>query len=100
MCDHPLVGEAHGIGLAGAVEMVADKATNAPFEPSHLARIRPLMRECGLAHGLIPRGMAERQAFAPPLIITPEQIDEMFDLFGRTLDDVSARLRDEGTMAA
>ncbi len=100
MCDHPLVGEAHGIGLAGAVELVADKATNAPFDPARLARIRPLMRECGLAHGLIPRGMAERQAFAPPLIITSEQIDEMFDLFSRTLDDVSARLRDEGAKAA
>ena len=100
LTDHPLVGEAHGIGLAGAVELVTDKATNRPFEAGDRARIRALMRECGLRHGLIPRGMAERQAFAPPLIIEGEQIDEMFRLFRRTLDDVAEHFRAEGVLAA
>ena len=97
---HALVGVGQGIGLAGAVELVTDKATNRPFEAEDRARIRVLMRECGLRHGLIPRGMAERQAFAPPLIIEGEQIDEMFRLFRRTLDDVAERFRADGVLAA
>ena len=30
---HPLVGEAAGVGLIGAVELVADKAEKTPFDP-------------------------------------------------------------------
>src|SRR5262249_8042795 len=33
LADHPLVGEARGIGLVGAIELVADKGTKAPFDP-------------------------------------------------------------------
>ena len=31
--SHPRVGEARGVGLIGALEFVADKATKAPFDP-------------------------------------------------------------------
>ena len=31
--SHPKVGEARGIGMIGALEFVADKATKAPFDP-------------------------------------------------------------------
>ncbi len=97
---HPLVGEAHGMGLAGTVELVAGKPGNLPFDEQGRKRIRPVMRECGRKHGLIPRGFVERQSFAPPLIITGEQIDEMFERFSRTLDDVATQLRAEGVIPA
>ncbi len=100
LTDHPLVGEAHGMGLAGTVELVAGKPGNLPFDEQGRKRIRPVMRDCGRKHGLIPRGFVERQSFAPPLIITGQQIDEMFDRFSRTLDDAAAQLRAEGVIAA
>jgi 4-aminobutyrate--pyruvate transaminase len=81
--SHPLVGEARGIGLIGALEFVSDKATKAPFDPpgSCGARIAELCHE----EGLIIRAIGDVIAFCPPLIITPQEIDEMFDRFGRAL---------------
>ena len=81
--SHRNVGEVRGVGLIGALEMVADKATKAPFDPpgSCGARISELCHE----EGLIIRAIGDTIAFCPPLIITPEDIDEMFDRFGRAL---------------
>lgn len=89
--DHPLVGEARGIGLIGALELVADKATRASFAP---------VGEVGLHcsdrcqdHGLIVRNLGDTIAFCPPLVITESEIDEMLDRFGRALDATEAWLR-------
>ena len=81
--DHPKVGEARGVGLIGALEFVADKATKAPFAPpgSFGARLAELCHE----EGLIIRAIGDIVAFCPPLIITAEEIDALFDRFGRAL---------------
>ncbi len=34
LADHPLVGEANGVGLIGGIELVADKKTKRNFEPA------------------------------------------------------------------
>ena len=40
------------------------------------------------SHGLISRAVAgDSLAFCPPLIITADQIDEMFSKFEKALDD-------------
>jgi 4-aminobutyrate---pyruvate transaminase len=80
---HPYVGEARGIGLIGALELVADKGTKAAFEkPGAVgARIAELAQE----EGLIIRAIGDIIAFCPPLVITSAEIDEMFDRFARAL---------------
>ena len=83
--DHPLVGEAAGIGLIGAVEIVSDKSLKTNFPPAKLAG--PTIVRFIEDEGVIARPMlGDRIALCPPLIITAEEIDEMFDRFERGLN--------------
>lgn len=90
--DHPLVGEVRGIGLMGAVELVADKATKALFSPA--LKVKERVRLACQSRGLIVRAATggDAIAFAPPLIITEAEIAEMFRRFGAALDEVAGAL--------
>ena len=83
--EHPLVGEARGVGFIGAVEMVADKKTKRVFDPKSGVGERCVA--FALEEGLITRAVAgDNVALCPPLIISPAEIDEMFDRLKRALD--------------
>ena len=89
--DHPLVGETRGIGLIGGVELVKDKVTRKNFDPA----LKVGHKVTGLAaeKGLLVRPLRnDTIAFCPPLIISREQIDEMFDLFGMALDEAAGAI--------
>jgi 4-aminobutyrate--pyruvate transaminase len=92
--EHPLVGEVRGVGLIGAVELVKNKETREPFDSAD--GIGPYLMDRLLEHGLISRVIVETMAFAPPLVITPDEIGEMLDRFGRALDDTEAVARQRG----
>jgi 4-aminobutyrate--pyruvate transaminase len=77
------VGEVRGVGLIGAIELYADPARRTPFDPAQKAGAR--LAELALAQGLIVRAMGDSVAFCPPLIITAEQVDDMFARFGRAM---------------
>jgi len=82
---HPLVGEARGLGLVGGVELVADKKTKRSFDPR--AGVGPRAVRYAEEEGLIVRFlMGDIVSICPPLIITPAEIDELFDRLGRALD--------------
>jgi 4-aminobutyrate--pyruvate transaminase len=82
--DHPLVGEARGVGLLGAVELVADKETKASFDPAQKVGLYVTHR--AREQGLIIRFLGDVGAFCPPLIIDETQIDEMMQRFSKALD--------------
>jgi 4-aminobutyrate--pyruvate transaminase len=88
LADHPLVGEARGVGLVGAIELVADKATRRSFPSTQMMAFKA----AGLAQseGLIVRPILESIALCPPLIITEAEIDEIFDRLTRALDRLEA----------
>jgi 4-aminobutyrate--pyruvate transaminase len=92
--EHPLVGEADGVGLLGGVELVADKATKRNFTPDKGVAIN--CSAFAQEEGIFTRGMlSDRLGFCPPLIITEAEIDEMFDRFVRALDKTEAWVRRE-----
>jgi 4-aminobutyrate--pyruvate transaminase len=94
--DHPLIGEVRGVGLMGAVELMADKETMRPFDPSH--KVKEHVRLGAQERGLIMRAVlaGDSLAFAPPLIITEDEIDAMFDRLGAALDDTLSWVDREG----
>ena len=92
--DHPLIGEARGIGLIGAVELVRDKATKQSFDPK--AGVAAHLVRRAQHHGAILRNMpGDVVAFSPPLIISESEIDEMMACFGRALDDTWTMVKEK-----
>jgi 4-aminobutyrate---pyruvate transaminase len=90
LAAHPLVGEARGVGLIGAVELVANRATRAAFDPALGVGARVVAQ--AQEHGLILRAMGDAVAFSPPLIIAEPEIAQMFDRARTALDAVAADL--------
>jgi len=85
LAEHPLVGEARGLGLIGAVELVADKTSKRSFDAK--AAVAPRAVRLAEEEGLIVRALfGDAVSLCPPLIITREEIDELFDRLTRSLD--------------
>jgi 4-aminobutyrate---pyruvate transaminase len=83
--NHPLVGEARGLGLIGGVELVANKKTRQAFAPAQGVGARAV--RFAEDEGLIVRSvMGDVLTLCPPLIITAAEIDELFDRLNRALD--------------
>jgi len=93
MGDHPLVGEARGKGLIGGCELVADKGSKRSFDPKQ--GVGPHCAARSQEHGLILRSLGDTIAFCPPLIITENEIDELFDRFSRALEDTETWVEKE-----
>jgi 4-aminobutyrate--pyruvate transaminase len=93
LAQHPLVGEARGLGLIGAVELVADKPSRRSFAPE--SAIGAQLLRFAEDEGLIVRAVGgDNITICPPLIISEAEIDELFDRLTRALDrtlDVAAR---------
>ena len=94
LADHPLVGEARGRGLIGAVELVASKQSKRSFEPTRMvgAKAAAFAQD----HGLLIRAMGDAIGICPPLIITEEEIAELFTRLERALDDTQDWVIKEG----
>ena len=98
LADHPMVGEARGVGLIGAIELVADKVTKRSFDPKKMAGATAVNKLQDL--GLIVRNIQDSVAFCPPLIITTDEIHEMFDMVEKGLDQLEAWAAKENARAA
>jgi 4-aminobutyrate---pyruvate transaminase len=87
---HPLVGDVSGVGMIAGIELVADKRTRAAHEPA--GKAGKIADRVGKENGLVLRVIGDRLAFAPPLIISEAEIDDMVARVGRTLDATQREL--------
>lgn len=92
----PITGEVRGVGLMLAVEFVGDPATKRRLDPALKVayRISALARE----KGLITRAMPQSEAlgFAPPLILTRSDADQIVDTAAAATREVLSQLASEG----
>jgi 4-aminobutyrate---pyruvate transaminase len=97
--DHPLVGEARGIGLVAGIEIVADKATKRSFDAERGVAARAV--RFAEDEGLIVRPLSgDCISICPPLVISEDEIDQLFDRLGRALDRTLDWAKREQLMAA
>ena len=95
LADHPLAGEARGVGLLGGLELVRDKKTRQSFDSKIGlgAKVAALAQE----EGLICRAVAgDTIALCPPLIIQGSEINVMFDALTVALDKAYLWAKAEG----
>jgi 4-aminobutyrate--pyruvate transaminase len=94
LAAHPLVGQARGLGMIGALELAADPAGRRAFDPSMGVSAKVIAR--AQAHGAILRAMTgDVIAFSPPLIISRPQIDDLMAIVRVALDETLAILQGE-----
>jgi 4-aminobutyrate--pyruvate transaminase len=97
--EHPLVGEARGLGLIGGIELVADTRTKRSFDPKLGVAARCVA--AAQAEGLIVRALAgDTVSLCPPLIISPQELGLLFERLGRALDRTLAWAKNERLVAA
>ena len=92
--QHPNVGDIRGRGLFLGLELVEDRATKAPFDPSR--GVAGKLKKAAFAEGLIcyPMGgtidgqRGDHVLLAPPFILTEDQVGELVDKLDAALTSV------------
>jgi len=82
--EHPLVGEVRGVGMFGALELVADKENFVKFEKARNVGI--VCREFCFENNLVMRAVGDAMIISPPLVIGQADIDVFIERAWQCLD--------------
>lgn len=84
---HPSVGEVRSIGLFGVIELVKDRKTREPMAPFNGSSPEMnALRKYLLDQGVFLYTHWHTVLLLPPLIISPDQLREGFDVIDRALE--------------
>ncbi|MCC7499146.1 MAG: aspartate aminotransferase family protein [Bryobacterales bacterium] len=81
---YPIVGDARGIGLLWALELMADPAAKRKLNPA--LRVGSWIRDWCWERGLILRNNGDILVLAPALIITQQQLNEILGLIAQSIE--------------
>ena len=85
------IGEARGVGLMGALEMVQNKETKQSFDGSISIGER-VANQC-IENGLICRPLGPSIVLCPPFITSDDEMDIIFETLEKTLKTVFADVK-------
>jgi adenosylmethionine-8-amino-7-oxononanoate aminotransferase len=96
--DHPHVGDVRGRGLFMGVELVADRATKAPFAPA--LKLNAVIKAAAMERGLLcyPMGgtidgrQGDHVLLAPPYVVTDGQLEDIVERLGTAIDAAIAEV--------
>ncbi len=88
--EHPLVGEARIAGMVGALELVPDKGVRRFFDER--GKVGALCRNIALKNGLILRATYDSMLLSPPLVISRDEIDELFEKAWKSLNETAREI--------
>jgi beta-alanine--pyruvate transaminase len=94
--SNPFVGEVRGIGLLYGIEFVRDKSTGENF-PDNLP-VAAAVQRVARRGGLLLRASPQIATLAPPLITTPDEIDEIADVFEAAVNEVTDTVQKTGSL--
>jgi adenosylmethionine-8-amino-7-oxononanoate aminotransferase len=92
--NHPNIGDIRGRGLLLAMELVADRDTQTPFDPALAMHQRAKAEafERGLliypGGGTVDGRVGDHILLAPPYNATNDEIDLIVDLLAKTMDSI------------
>ncbi|NYI45118.1 taurine--2-oxoglutarate transaminase [Nocardioides aromaticivorans] len=78
---HPVIGEARGVGVFWALELVADRATRAPVAPAVMGRAKAEL----VSRGVIPFIADNRIHVVPPCVVTADEVAEALAAYDAVL---------------
>jgi adenosylmethionine-8-amino-7-oxononanoate aminotransferase len=98
---HPIVGDVRGLGLMFGLEYVRRRSTREPFPPDRGVSRR--LERAALKHGLVTYPctgsldgtLGDMTLMAPPLTISPSEVDQLLELLDRAVTDVEQELAKE-----
>jgi L-2,4-diaminobutyrate transaminase len=95
----PITGEVRGVGLMLAVDFVADPASRRRFNPALKVAYR--VSNAARARGVITRPMPQSEAvgFAPPLVLTRADAEQIVDIVASAARQVVEELARESVLA-
>ena len=94
MLDHPMIVDARGVGLIGCLQAAVSKDGVENDDASD--KLGAMLDEECQKLGLMLRPYGKLAIFSPPLIITREEIDKLFDILEEGVERVSQALAKQG----
>jgi adenosylmethionine-8-amino-7-oxononanoate aminotransferase len=96
--NHPFVGDVRGRGLFQGLELVADRASKAPFDPQ--LKLHARVKRAAMARGLMvyPMGgtvdgaRGDHVLLAPPFIVDAAVVDAIVERLGEAVDAATAEV--------
>ncbi len=84
---HALIGEARGIGLFWALELVSDRQKKTPLAAPVMAQMKAAFQ----ARGLLTFIVENRIHVVPPCIVNPQQVAQALAIFDEVISEFSAK---------
>jgi adenosylmethionine-8-amino-7-oxononanoate aminotransferase len=91
LMDEDGVGNVRGLGFIGAVQIVDDKEKMKPFSVE--LNVGPRLVGAAKERGLISRNLGDNYLLAPPLVTTPEQVEQIVEILRDSIKETVAWAR-------